>query len=127
MTTNKQIEKIRSEEIRIALKFFGGKCFCCTRSIHKKKRKIWIKSFVGFAYHHREYVEGEPRRKNYPKGATGTWPYKKDVLKIVEKRPDEFFLLCNVHHSVVEKLKRIADHHPDWLIAILLVLKMTKT
>lgn len=127
MTTNKEIAEIRAEEIRLALKYFNGKCRCCTRSVWKKKRKQWITSFVGFVYHHGEYREGEPRRRDYPKGATGTWKYKRDVLPFVEKHHDKFDLLCNVHHSIVEKLLRIYKHHPDWLEAIMDVVRTTNT
>ena len=126
-SSNATIKEIRDEEIRLAEKFFNAKCACCTRTIYKKKRKGWVKSFAGFVYHHLEYHDGEPRRKNYPKGASGTWPYKKDVLKIVAERPEEFLLLCNPHHSVLEKLKRIYDKHPDWLWGILLAMLQTKT
>lgn len=127
MTTNAEIESIRKEEIRLALKYFDGHCFCCTRSIHKKKRKKWVKSFVGFVFHHLEYRTGEPRRKDYPKGASGTWPYKRDVLPFVEKHPNEFLLLCNVHHGILEKNKRIYDRHPDWFWKIILAMLVTKT
>ena len=127
MTTNKEIEKIRANEIRIAEKYFDGKCFCCTRSVNKKKRKVWTKSFVGFLYHHLEYRDGEPRRRDYEKGATGTWKYKKDVLPFVEKHHKEFLLLCIPHHATLEKLKRISDHHPDWLENIITAVKITRT
>lgn len=127
MTTNKEIQSIRDEEIRIALKYFHGKCHCCTRSVHKKKRKKWTLSFIGFLYHHLEYRDGEPRRKNYPKGATGTWKYKKDVLPFVEKYHKDFLLLCIPHHAVLEKLKRIYDHHPDWFESIIDAVKKTRT
>jgi hypothetical protein len=127
MTTNKEIQKIRDEEIRLAIKYFSGKCHCCTRTVHKKKRKKWTTTFVGFLYHHLEYRNGEPRRKDYQKGASGTWKYKKDVLPYVEKYHDKFLLLCTPHHAILEKLKRISDHHPEWLEAIILSVKMTKT
>ena len=130
MTTNKEIEKIRAEEIRIALKWYDGKCKFCTRSVLKKKRKLWVKSFVGFLYHHLEYRDGEPRRNNhkkYPKGATGTWKYKKDVLPFVEKYHDKFYLCCMPHHSVLEKLKRIEKLHPDWFEAIVNGVRMRKS
>lgn len=127
MATNKEIQAIRDEEIRIALKYFDGVCRFCTRSVLKKKRKKWVKSFVGFLYHHLEYRDGEPRRKDYAKGATGTWKYKKDVLPFVEKFHDKFFLCCSPHHSVLEKLKRIEKYHPDWFEAIVEGVRLTKT
>ena len=127
MTTNKEIAEIRAEEIRLAEKYFQGKCCCCTRTISKTKRKKIVKSFVGFQYHHLEYRTGEPRRKNYPKGATGTWKYKKDVLPFVEKYHKEFILVDTPHHHIIEKLYRIYKHHPDWLDLIIIAVKQTKT
>jgi len=74
-----------------------------------------------------EYRSGEPRRKNYAVGATGTWQYKKDVLPFVEKYNVKFLLLCTPHHHILEKLLRIYKHHPDWLENIIIAVKMTKT
>jgi len=127
MTTNKEIESIRAEEIRLALKYFNGKASCCSRSITKKKRKKIIKSFMGFQYHHLEYRDGEPRRKNYPKGATGTWQYKRDVLPFVEKYHSEFLLVDTPHHHIIERLYRVYKHHPEWLELIIIAVKRTKT
>ena len=126
---NEEILQIRNEEIRIAELLFSGKCFACPRKITRitpKTKKI-KQSFKGFVFHHLEYYIGEPRRKFYPKGATGTFPYKRDVLKIIEKHPAEFLLACNPHHKVLEDILRIYQKHPDWIEQILIAVKKTDT
>ena len=124
---NDEVIQIRNDEIKLAEELFNGKCFCCTRSIVKKKYKKIVKSFKGFTFHHLEYYTGEPRRKFYPKGATGTWPYKRDVLKIIRKHPDEFLLLCNPHHKVLEDCFKVHKYHPDWFDMIVVGVKRTNT
>lgn len=126
---NDEISAIRNEEIRVSEEIFGGKCWCCTRKITtiSPKRKKIKQSFKGFTFHHLKYYTGEPRRKFYAKGATGTWPYKRDVLKIIRLHPEEFLLLCNPHHKILEDIYKIFKHHPEWVEALIQAVKMTDT
>ena len=126
---NDEISAIRDEEILVAEELFNGKCFACTRKITRitpKTKKI-KKSFKGFTFHHLEYYIGEPRRKFYPKGSQGTFPYKRDVLKIIKLHPNEFVLVCNIHHHTIEDILRIYQHHTDWVSNIMDVVKRTDT
>lgn len=126
---NFDIQSIRDQEIKIAEQLFNGKCFACTKKVTRitPKTKIIKKSFKGFVFHHLEYYIGEPRRKNYPKGGAGTFPYKRDVLKIIKAHPDEFLLSCNAHHHVLEDILRIYIHHPETIELIIGAVKRTDT
>ncbi len=122
--------RIRWNEIRLARKFFDSKCACCPKSILTSRirpKPHTILSFVGFLYHHLEYRPGEPRRKDYPKGYTGLWDYKEDVLPFVEKYHDEFLLLCGGCHDLVEQIYRKCKNHPEIMPAIMLAVKLTRT
>lgn len=122
--------RIRWWEIRLAMLFFNGKCSGCGKSIitHRiRPRPHTLLSFIGFLYHHLEYRDGEPRRKDYPKGYTGLWDYKEDVLPFVEKYHDEFLLLCGGCHDLVEKIYRKCKNHPERLACIMLAVKLTRT
>ena len=77
-----------------ALPRFKSRCYVC-----------WKKFGKFFTFHHLFYLDGEPYHKNY-KDSTD---YQLAVLPIVKKNPQQFLLLCKVHHHFVEWAKKLGD------------------
>ena len=120
--------EIRWKEITLARKFFNGSCHFCGKSIitNRKRPKPHTKlDFKGFQYHHLRYVQGEPRSKDYGKNAF--WDYKKAVLPIVEKHPDEFLLVDRGCHKILELVLIKHRKNPEFILKLDLGVRMTQT
>jgi hypothetical protein len=74
-----------------AAKKLGSKCYVCHRKFGK-----------GFTFHHKYYVPGEKTYRDFENGDD----YNEYIVKIVEKNPKQFLLLCFKHHFTIEQLKR---------------------
>ena len=121
---------IRWREITLARKYFNGSCFLCKKSIITNRKRPYPHtkiSFVGFVYHHKQYFEGDPRRKNYPPGSAGTWPYKRDLLPFVERYHNEFLLLDKGCHKILESVIIKARKYPPFTSRLSLGVDMTDT
>ena len=119
---------IRWSEITLARKHFNGSCFFCGKSIitnRKRPRPHTKISFVGFLYHHLRYFQGEPRRKDY--GPNGTWEYKKAVLPIIQRHPEDFLLLDKGCHTILEQVLIKYRKYENFMFRLEHGLRMTKT
>lgn len=129
-TLKQRIAATRWQEINTALKYFDGKCAVCGKSIliQRLRPKPHTRlDFRGFAFHHLEYRDGEPRRKNYPKGTKGTWKYKKAVIPFVIKHRSEFLLVDRGCHKLIEDIKQKSRTKPQVIPSLMLAVYLTKT
>jgi len=86
---------LKEEKAKVAaLPRFKNRCFVC-----------WKKFGVGFTFHHLWYTKGEPDYTQFKDSSK----YQIVLLPFVKRNPNQFLLLCKVHHHFVEWGKKIKN------------------
>lgn len=84
-----------------AARHYDSKCFVCQSRFRR-----------GFTFHHLWYENNQKTYRDFKNGDD----YNEYVVKIVEKKPDQFLLLCVKHHFAVETLKRFKKENFERLV-----------
>jgi hypothetical protein len=80
---------VKERKKELAVKY-GSQCYVCRKPFGK-----------GFLFHHKWYDGTEPSYNNKNE-------YYEHVFKQIQNNPNQFLLLCKVHHYFVEWGKRIS-------------------
>ena len=89
--TGRDSGTVQSLRKRTAAEYFGNQCFVCSKKFGKN-----------FAFHHIRYLQGEKTYADFKNSID----YNRYLCGRIKEHPQDFALLCNRHHTAVEKLKR---------------------
>lgn len=97
---NQSIRAQRAEE------HFDGKCFVCQKKFGKY-----------FVFHHVRYTDGEKVYSDFDNSVE----YNIYLMDKISEHPEDFALLCNKHHHVVETLKRFNRDRLSRLLVMVMI------
>ena len=100
---NQKNKLIASKKKRVATKLFGNVCFVCNSRFSRY-----------FVFHHKRYHSTELTYRDFKSSIH----YNDYILGIIEKRPNEFALLCKKHHHTVEILKRFSPNRFERVVRL---------
>lgn len=105
LTRKGEINKIKQELAKLPQ--FKSRCYVCLTQASKR----------GFTFHHKNYVENDVVRSNYPKNEKGTLDYYRALKPLIEKNPTRFLWVCNPHHQSITRLCRFNKENRKRLIS----------
>ena len=100
---NAQNQRTRARRAR---EYYDDRCFVC----HKKFGKY-------FVFHHIRYVDGEKIYADFENSVD----YNIYLCDSIKEHPQDFALLCNKHHHVLEMLKRFKRDRLGRLLVMVMI------
>lgn len=94
-----QKEEIKKYKQQVA-ELYNSECYICKKKFGKR-----------FTFHHKKYYNTEKTYKDFKNASR----YQFYILPIIQKRPEDFALLCFKHHYIVERLKRFKSENLERL------------
>jgi len=101
-------EKTKIQRLYTA-ELLGNRCKVCGKKFGK-----------GSTFHHIIYHKTEKTYRDFK----NQFDYQDYILPIINKRPEEFYILCTGHHLLVEKLKRFKPER--FLVLVDIVVQSNK-
>jgi hypothetical protein len=77
----------------LAHRFFNSECY-----ISKAK----FKDKSGFSIHHYDYINGDLKWNQFPKGEKGKKAYLNHLKKQIEKQPENYVLIKKMYHTLID-------------------------
>ena len=94
---------VENKKQQVAAKLYNNICYVCNSKFSRY-----------FVFHHKQYDVDELTYRNFKNSID----YNNYILKIIQKRPKDFALLCRKHHRTVEILKQFTPYRFERVVTL---------